>query len=159
MRTWRTICYLKATTTTSTLDQLEIPANWPFPFTPMGNIQSLPDPKTTSAWQIITSASEIEYYLQLHNRLHFGQAKVTLFAQPDLQSIISWGADTDIVKDILSGAYISPESVPLLCKTVLLNCKRLSTSNLIQPLMNLGHSEAKSKSCKNPQQHHRLDAT
>jgi hypothetical protein len=137
MTTWRTIRYLKATTTTSTLDQLEIPANWPPPFTPMGNIRSLPDPKATSEWQLITSASEIEYYLQLRNRLHFGQAKVTPFAQPDLQSIITWGADTDTVEDILSGTYIPPESVPLLCKTILLNCKHLSISNLIQPAMTL----------------------
>jgi hypothetical protein len=34
LTTWRTLSYLKDSSSASTLDQLKIPANWPMPFTP-----------------------------------------------------------------------------------------------------------------------------
>jgi hypothetical protein len=107
LRTWRTIRFLKDTAMNSTLDKLEIPANWPPPFTPIEIITSLPDPKLATEWITITTPREIEYYLQLRNRLHFGQAKNTPFAQQPLRSTISWEANTPDSELILDGLYIA----------------------------------------------------
>ena len=134
--TWRTIRYLKDSATTTTLDQLEIPADWPPPFTPIESITSLPDPKTTQQWQTITSESAIEYYLQLRNRLHFGQARVTPFANPPLNSIIPWTADSPTVTDILSGTYIPQASIPALCATILGKLKQ-PHPDIISPTLTL----------------------
>jgi len=67
LRTWRTLRFLKTSSSPSTLDQLEIPTTWPPPFTPIETVTDLPDPKQAVKWQSITSPSEIEYYLLLRN--------------------------------------------------------------------------------------------
>ena len=136
LSTWRTVRYLTDSNTTSTLDQLEIPTTWPQPFPPIENIHSLPDPKLATDWQSITSVEAIEYYLQLRNRLHFGQAKVTPFAQPDFQESIPWNAESTTVEDILSGTYIPPETVPDLCQHVLrTTCVKKNASDIISPFI------------------------
>jgi hypothetical protein len=140
--TWRTIRYLKDSNTTSTLDQLEIPADWPPAFTPIESIASLPDPKKTHQWQTVTSPSTIEYCLQLPNCLHFGQAQVTPFAQYPLDSAIPWTADSPAVTDILARIYIPPACVPKLCATMLQQFKRTKT-NIISHTLSLESFQGK----------------
>jgi hypothetical protein len=137
LTTWRALCYLKDSSTTSTLEQLEIPADWSPPFTLMESITSLTDLKKTVLWQSITSPSEIEYYLILRNRLHFGQAQMTPFAKQPLRNNVSWGADTRRSEEILNGAYIPPESVTKLCAIQLEHCKRRSSTDLINPTLTM----------------------
>jgi hypothetical protein len=104
LSTWRTVSYLKGTTTVSTLTQIDIPSNCPPPpFQALTPTTTLSDPKIATKWATITDPSEIEYYLQMRNRLHFGQAHGTPFSQPELASAIPWGADSVISEQILLG--------------------------------------------------------
>ena len=45
LSTWRTISYLKGSTTISQLTQIDIPSDWPAPFQHVTSVDSLPDPK------------------------------------------------------------------------------------------------------------------
>ena len=56
------------------LDRIEVPATWPEPFEPLTATTSIEDPKNCENWTLITDPSEIEYYLLLRIRRHFGQA-------------------------------------------------------------------------------------
>jgi len=143
LTTWRTLRYIKNSSMTSTLDQLEIPENWPPPFTPMQDITLLPDPKLSARWRSITSPAEIEYYLILRNRLHFGQAQVTPFTKAPLKNDIPWGADVLRSNDILNGTYIPSDNVPELCAKVLEQCRSRFQTDLIDPLLTLDSFKGK----------------
>ena len=104
------------------LDRLEIPASWP-PHNQVDiSIESLEDPKTCKDWRLVTHPSEIESYLMLRNRLHFGQAQGTPFTVPPLQDDFDWMASTHEADDILQGTYVSTTSVPN-CMDLLSACK------------------------------------
>ena len=104
------------------LDRLEIPASWPRPFTPLSDTTSLEDPKLCNNWTLITEPSEIEYYLLLRNRLHFGQAQGTPFTVPPLSHDLNWSANTQAAEEILAGTYVTTIDTPQ-CQTVLRACK------------------------------------
>jgi hypothetical protein len=79
-RTWHTLRYLKTKgTTAQRLDRLDIPASWPTPNTPIPDISSLEDPKKCNNWITVSDPADIEFYTQLRNRAHFGQAQGTPF--------------------------------------------------------------------------------
>jgi len=143
LSTWKTLRYLKTSSSSSTLDQLDIPDNWPPPFTNLECITSLPDPKQAPTWKTITNVSEIEYYLLLRNRLHFGQAKVTPFAQPPFKQDIPWGTDNCQSNAILDGTYVPPSSVPKLCTAVLQQSKQRFSTNVIEASLNLDSFKGK----------------
>jgi len=143
LATWRTISYLKGASTISTLTQLDIPSDWPPPFQPVSSFVSVSDPKQATQWTTIHSPDEIEYYLQVRNRLHFGQAKQTPFNQPPLASDVPWGADSVISDNILMGAYIPPASVSELCSRVISQCRRNSPQDAISPAITLDSFQGK----------------
>ena len=82
----KTYKILKAMTQTKTqsvgIDRVEIPASWPAPDQLITSIAQLEDPKTCTEWTMITDPAQVEYYLLLRNRLHFGQAEGTPFTRP-----------------------------------------------------------------------------
>jgi hypothetical protein len=59
---------------TQRLDRIEIPHTWPPPFSDIASTKDLEDPKHCTEWISITDPDAVEYYLQLRNRSHFGQA-------------------------------------------------------------------------------------
>lgn len=58
-----------------TLDRIEVPRSWPPSDQPVDR-SVLEDPKTCEDWKVVTDPSELEHYLLLRNRIHFGQAEV-----------------------------------------------------------------------------------
>ena len=65
--------------------KVDIPTTWPDSTVNPDEIRELPDPKTVDKkdpdlWKRITDPREVEYYIQLPNRLHFAQAIQTPFA-------------------------------------------------------------------------------
>ena len=74
------------------IDRVEIPITWPPPFSSIESVHQLEDPKMCQAWKLITNPAEVEYYLLLRNRLHFGQAEGTPFTREPLSTEIDWAA-------------------------------------------------------------------
>jgi hypothetical protein len=84
-RTYRILKAIrKPSNNSSQLDRIEIPASWPSMEQEITALHQLEDPKTCREWKLITEPSEIEYYLMLRNRLHFGQAEGTPFTTTPL---------------------------------------------------------------------------
>jgi hypothetical protein len=80
--------------------------SWPLPNTAI-DIRALEDPKTCQTWKTITKPDDIEYYIQLRNQGHFGQAQGTPFTEPPLSEEIDWAATTAMSDSILAGTYTS----------------------------------------------------
>ena len=132
LSTWKTIAFLKQTTHPATIDSLEIPYDWPEPFTELQTTTTLSNPKEAEIWRSITDPREIEYYLLLRNRLHFGQAHGSPFTVEPLATDIPWEADSSPTEDILNGTYIPSHQVSTLCKEVLYACQQRSDDTIIQ---------------------------
>ena len=108
-----------------TIDRVEIPASWPPVGTPILSINQLEDPKTCQTWRLISEPSEVEYYLLLRNRLHFGQAEGTPFTTNPLVDDLNWEASTTSAEDLLEGSYIIETVVPN-CNDLLRACRRVT---------------------------------
>ena len=118
-----------------TLDRLEIPASLPADTghdLTNTNLQThLEDPKLTTAWRTVTNPADIEHYLLLRNRLHFGQVQGTPFTIEPLQSHLDWTASLPAADKILQGSHIPSPELSSLCKSVLLECKAVATLDAI----------------------------
>lgn len=113
LHTYRTLQAIKRTTSgQSSLDRLEIPASWPPPSHSIHSLAQLEDPKTCSEWKTITEPHEIEHYLVLRNRLHFGQAEGSPFTTAPLLQDVDWSATSDHANSILAGHYVSHITTP-----------------------------------------------
>lgn len=131
---WRALAFNHTDADThQKLDRLDIPATWPSPHTDISPTTQLEDPKTTTAWTTITHPLDIEYYLLLRNRNHFGQAQGTPFTISPLRELIDWTATTPESEAILNGQYVPPTSMPSLCQQVLNECKASITIDSIPP--------------------------
>ena len=133
LTTWKTIAFLRQTESASTIECVEIPQDWPEPFQELQSATTLSNPKEATSWRTITKPNEIEYYLLLRNRLHFGQAQGTPFTVDPFQREIPWGANSSQSEAILQGVYIPGDQVPTLCKEVIYACQNREESPLISP--------------------------
>ena len=91
--------------TSPQLDRIEIPISWPSKSQEITSVAQLEDPKTCTEWRLVSDPSEIEYYLMLRNRLHFGQAEGTPFTTHPLSEDVDWTATTSAAEQILEGEY------------------------------------------------------
>jgi len=135
LRTWKTIAFLKQATTPSTIDNIEIPENWPEPFHDLTTSTFLSNPKDAKRWKTISNPEEIEYYLMLRNRLHFGKAEGTPFTTQPLSNDIPWGANSQKSEEILQGTYIPQEHVSEICKEVIYACQQRDENPTISPTL------------------------
>jgi len=126
------------------LDKLEIPASWPPAHVPAEQLTHLEDPKLTECtdWRTITDPLEIEYYLMLRNRLHFGQAQGTPFKVPPLSSDINWAATTSAAEDALAGCYTTTVSTAH-CDHLLQACKAVTPLDSIPAELTLSEFQGK----------------
>lgn len=108
----------------SKIDRLEIPNSWPLPGTPIESIHTLEDPKQCTQWRLVTSPTEMEYYLVIRNRLHFGQAEGTPFTMEPLRSQLDWSATSQTAEEILRGEYVHDHSTPN-CHDLLKACRQI----------------------------------
>lgn len=107
------------------IDRLEVPASWPPSQTPIAEIGHLEDPKACREWKMVTLPHEVEYYLLLRNRLHFGQAHGTPFTTDPLCNDLDWGATTEEAFQVLQGNYSTAEVVPN-CQDLLRECRHVA---------------------------------
>ena len=94
------------------IDRIEIPSSWPSPSQPITSLDQLEDPKTCSDWRLVTDPDEVEHYLMIRNRLHFGQAEGTPFTRPPLIDELDWAATTPVAETLLQGQYTQRSIVP-----------------------------------------------
>jgi len=118
-RTWSTLNTLTSNSIQQQLDRLDVPQDWPPPFTDIPPEFTLSDPKTATEWVTITDPASIEYYLLLRNRLHFGQAQGTPFTITPLNQDINWGANSQQSDKIQDGTYIPSHECSPLCQQVI----------------------------------------
>lgn len=104
-QTYQILRAMKRKTGQSTLDRIDIPASWPPVGAPFMDLIRLEDPKTCNKWRTITDPREIEYYLVMRNRLHFGQAEGTPFTQSPLREALDWSASSTAAEALLQGEY------------------------------------------------------
>lgn len=130
--TWQTLRYIRMQTgATQKLDRIEIPSSWPAPFTKVTDVNILEDPKNCNQWTTITEPKQIEFYLQLRNRSHFGQADGTPFTREPLSTLIPWSADTAYCDRLLTGIQtIDFDDVPQL-SALLQTCKAASDLDVL----------------------------
>ena len=93
----------------------------------------LEDPKTigreeVAKWKTVTCPTEIEYYLRLRNRRHFGQAEGTPFTLPEMKKKFNWEADTAQAELVLKGKYTDTE-LDEITQMLLDNMKRALPAN------------------------------
>lgn len=129
---WQTLRYVRTQQgATQKLDRIEIPSSWPLPFSDISSTNQLEDPKQCIEWRSITEPSEVEYYLQLRNRSHFGQADGTPFTRAPFSDHITWSADTHLSDEIQAGTYESNiDEVPQ-CSALLQACKAVSDLDIL----------------------------
>ena len=132
-RMYRTMKAMKAASgPVQKLDRVEIPYSWPQPGQPVTSITQLEDPKTSNEWRLITDPQEIEYYLMLRNRLHFGQAEGTPFTASPLNTEFDWPATSNAADQVLGAAYVSHSTYPQ-CAELLKACKARAVLDSISP--------------------------
>jgi hypothetical protein len=82
-------------------------------------------------WITISEPHEVEYYLLLRNRSHFGQAHGTPFTRAPFDDYIPWTADSTYCNDILAGTIqTSLDDVPQ-CTALLQACKAASDLDIL----------------------------
>jgi hypothetical protein len=134
--TWQTLRYVRMHQgATQKLDRIEVPTSWPPPFSDITSTRSLEDPKTCTEWTTITEPDEVEYFLQLRNRSHFGQASGTPFTREPFCDTINWPANTSHCNDILAGStVVNFNDIPQL-SAILQSCKAASELDVLPAII------------------------
>ena len=114
------------------IDRLEVPASWPNMEDYDESIDyNLTDPKAlnptdSSQWKKVICPEEIEFYLRLRNRRHFGQAEGTPFITLAMKKKFNWSATTNEAELVLDGEYTDEELTDIQ-RMLLDNMKRVTS--------------------------------
>eukprot|EP00980_Cylindrotheca_fusiformis_P027514 scaffold20799_cov73-Cylindrotheca_fusiformis.AAC.3 len=108
---WQKIGFLQGKNRSSQFTKVEVPLSWPRTQEEFLNPdQIIENPKDCLLWRSIEDPSEVEFYIQMRNRLHFGQAQGTPFTTGSLQDDINWGASSLGADSVLLGRYrVNPD--------------------------------------------------
>jgi hypothetical protein len=71
------------------------------------------NPKAAKEWRTVTDPSEVEQLIMDRQRLHFGQATPTPFANEQLKSTFNWTGTSPEADVVLNGEYAPSLSVYL----------------------------------------------
>jgi hypothetical protein len=75
------------------ISSLQIPASWSV--TEDGFLsETVENPKTCTSWKTVETPAEIEFFIQMRNRQHFGQAQGTPFTTTPLSQRFDWAANS-----------------------------------------------------------------
>ena len=132
-KAWKTLKFLKAQSgATQTLNRIDIPNSWPGISDPIPPYSDLEDPKKCTSWRNVSNPDEIEHYVRLRNRGHFGQAQGTPFTELPLQHQVNWTADTPTCEEILNGYHQidTISSIPQ-CQSLLDSCRAATELDLL----------------------------
>jgi hypothetical protein len=131
--TWQMLRFVRLRQgSTPTLDRIDIPASWPDLQTiPPPHLSDLEDPKTCIAWKTVTKPEDVEYFLQIRNRGHFGQAQGTPFTESPFVDSIDWQASSDFSDQILAGSCATTISEVPQCQALIQACRAASALDLL----------------------------
>lgn len=146
-KTWQMLRFVrKQDSTSQKVDRIDVPASWPPPTDIMPPLPTLEDPKSCTEWKTLTDPDDIEYYLRLRNRGHFGQAQGTPFTEPPISDSLNWQANGDLSEQILAGQHtITTNDVPQ-CQALLDACRTASDLDLLPAAISLLEFQGKIKS-------------
>eukprot|EP00957_Ditylum_brightwellii_P141666 10792640-Ditylum_brightwellii.AAC.1 len=91
---WKKIGHADKKHEAESILSLQIPVTWPPSICDEDQISALDNPKKAQHWRMVETPRYIAFYLKLHNRLHFGQAKSTPFTIPPLAEEFDWAANS-----------------------------------------------------------------
>ena len=101
---WKRIKFLQGKGNHGKFSTVEVPSSWPS--TEAGFLhQAIENPKVCTNWKTVDDPADMEFYLQMRNRRHFGQAQGTPFTISPLLEDVDWGATTPSSDRILAGDY------------------------------------------------------
>eukprot|EP00957_Ditylum_brightwellii_P050395 3821547-Ditylum_brightwellii.AAC.1 len=83
------------------ITSLKIPESWPQIGEDINTVINIENLKKVKAWRLIKTLHKIAHYLELCNRLHFGQARGTPFMVPPLSIEVDWAANSIMSELIL----------------------------------------------------------
>lgn len=147
--TWQTLRFVRMQQgLTQKIDRVDIPASWPHPSQTDPHFSTLEDPKECSSWKTVTKPEDVEYYLQLRNRCHFGQAQGTPFTVPPLVDSINWSANSTTCEQVLAGTCTTTLSDDPHCSALLNACRATSELDLLPDKITLLEFKGKIKSWK-----------
>ena len=132
-KAWKTLKFLKTQSGASqSLNRIDIPDSWPGPTDPVIPYADLEDPKQCKNWRNVSNLDEIEHYVRLRNRGHFGQAQGTPFTESPLEQHINWQADSITCNEILQGYHQikTIDTIPQ-CQSLLDSCKAATELDLL----------------------------
>eukprot|EP00957_Ditylum_brightwellii_P020034 1512408-Ditylum_brightwellii.AAC.1 len=93
-KVWNKIGHVDKKYESGSILSLPIPVTWPSSDCDEYQISALDNLKKAKHWRTVKTPQEIAFYLKLHNRLHFGQAKGTSFTAPPLEEEFDWAANS-----------------------------------------------------------------
>jgi hypothetical protein len=100
---------------------------------------TLEDPKTVdkddnTLWTEMNDPKEVEFYLRLRNRRHFGQSEHEKipFTQEPLKTKFNWSASTGVAEKVLHGDY-SDEDLEEIQRLFVDNCQRVTELDSLSP--------------------------
>jgi hypothetical protein len=129
---WARIGRMKGTKRGKGISSLQIPASWPA--TEAGfSSATLENPKTCTTWKTVETPAEIEFYIRMRNRQHFGQAQGTPFTTSPLVQRFDWAANSTESELTLNGDFTS-EDVDELQRLLLSHCKREQEKVLVNQI-------------------------
>ena len=141
----------KGQQTNHSIDRIRIPKSWPSPhlITPQTVLQ---DPKTidplnSTEWIEITTPKDVEHYLMIRNRRHFGQAEGTPFTAPKFKTRFDWKASSQEAELVLDGQYDTQE-IEDIASLFLDNCRRISPGDDLPPYLTMTQFKGKIKAWK-----------
>eukprot|EP00980_Cylindrotheca_fusiformis_P020498 scaffold7555_cov72-Cylindrotheca_fusiformis.AAC.3 len=103
---WKKINFVQGHHHQSQFTNVEVPSSWPTTQAEFLNPDTvIENPKQCDSWRTIEDPDEMEFYIQMRNRLHFGQAQGTPFTIGQLQQDIDWSATTPAAESVLVGRY------------------------------------------------------
>ena len=146
-RAWQTLKFLKTgMNNQQSLNRIDIPETWPAPHDHPDS-HEIQDPKTCTTWRSITNPDEIDHYIRMRNRGHFGQAQGTPFTEIPVTNEINWAADTITAQDILLGhsQIDSIKSIPQ-CQALLDACRAATELNALPAEITCDEFKGKIKS-------------
>jgi hypothetical protein len=146
--TWQMLRFVRQRQgSTPKLDRIDVPASWPDQQTnPPPHLSDLEDPKTCRKWKTITKPEDVEYFLQIRNRSHFGQAQGTPFTESPFVESLDWQATSSLSDQILAGSTnITLTEVPQ-CQALLHACRAASELDLLPDVITLDEFKGKIQS-------------
>ncbi len=81
-------------------------------------------PKEAKEWRTVTEPDEIEQLIMERQKVHFGQATPTPFANEPLKSTFNWTGTSPEVQVVLKGDYVPSNTVDSQSNRILQSCTR-----------------------------------